>query len=292
MASSSAGRTPTQLYDLSLRRLVESHLSSVAVWLDPSLAGSSPAVFVRRSTALVLPVVYADLLIEAGPGRLMHVEYETEPRASLVARMFQYRARIMHQFPDRRLTQHVIVLGKGTVRGHDDLDAHGFALDLDVVYLREQDPGPLLRDAALSPLAVLARGSPRGRATNLARAYRVISEIDEPDRTDLLHIADSLATLRLRHDTIDRIRKENLMSADPYVDFYRGTNVGVELIAEGRAEGRREGQVSMLQALLCARFGDQPACLDAANRLAGKSGDVAIATISAADTLAELLTVT
>jgi predicted transposase YdaD len=292
------GRTSPHLYDSAMRRLVESHLSRVAAWLDPALANVADEQFVRRSTAFTVPVLHADLLAEAGPDRLLHVEYETEPRASLAGRMFRYRARIMDQFPDRHLSQYVIVLGDGTVRGHDDLRANGFAVQLHVVYLRDQDPAHFLSDAVLAPLAVLARGSPKERAANLSRAFRVISTHHELDSSTLVQIAESLAAIRLPLDTIDQIRKETMMTLQPFVDFYRDTDVGHELQAigeqrgraEGKAEGRTEGRIRMLLALLRTRFGDEPRCQEAAARLAEHADDEAVMAITSATELEDLLT--
>lgn len=98
-----------QPYDAAMRRWAERNLPTVAGWLDPTVAGLAPSAFVQRVATFAVPNVFADLLTTAGKNRLMHIEYETSPRKSLVPRMFNYRARIMTLYPKTRLTQHVIV---------------------------------------------------------------------------------------------------------------------------------------------------------------------------------------
>ncbi len=97
----------------------ESNPVGLAAWLDPSLADLSQEALLKKSTALHdpllnAPVLHLDLLLTIGAHRVMHVEYETSPRPGLAERMYDYRARLRREYPGRRLTQHVIVLGEGT----------------------------------------------------------------------------------------------------------------------------------------------------------------------------------
>jgi len=160
-----------QPYDTAMRRWVERNLPTVAGWLDPAVAELPPTAFIQRPATFAVPSMVADLLITAGKSRLMHVEYETSPRKGLVARMFNYRARIMSLYPKTRLTQHVIVLENGRVRGHDDV-RNGFLLDLRIMYVRERDPAEFLADPVLAPLAVLARGRRTRREHSFGAALR------------------------------------------------------------------------------------------------------------------------
>jgi hypothetical protein len=113
----------------------------------------------------VLPSVFspgiltADLLLRVGPGRLAHVEYVRRASSDLAVRMLGYRWAVMREREGELLSQHVIVLGEGWVRGHDDLEQNGFRLDLNVIYLREVDPAGWLQNPSLAPLAALGRGS-------------------------------------------------------------------------------------------------------------------------------------
>jgi hypothetical protein len=290
-----------QPYDTAMRRWVERNLPTVAVWLDPAVAGLPPTAFIQRPATFAVPSIVADLLITAGKSRLMHVEYETSPRKGLVARMFNYRARIMSLYPKTRLTQHVIVLENGRVRGHDDV-RNGFLLDLRIMYVRERDPTEFLADPVLAPLAVLARGRRTRREHSFGAALRLIRDSGHPGSAELFQTAEILALIRLDAITIDRIRKENGMSIQPLVDHYRNTEVGSHLqrighdrghdegLQEGREEGRQEKQEGMLRSLLRRQFGDRPEASAIVQRLAGWSDSAAMNAILDAPDIQTLLT--
>jgi hypothetical protein len=274
-----------QKYDAVLRRWAQHNLPTVAGWLDPTVAGLAPAAYTEQPATFALPTVTADLLIGAGRNRLMHVEYESCPRRTLVTRMFNYRARIMTLYPRARLTQFVIVLGDGRVRGHDDV-SNGFILDLRVIYLREHDPAEFLHDPVLAPLAVLARGRRKARERSFSAALRLIRDSGHPWTGELLQTAETLALIRLDETTIARIRKENAMSIQPLVDHYRNTEVGLHLQRLGREEGRE----AMLSALLHSRFGPDVDATAIARQLADRSEQQAIDAVLAAPDARSLLT--
>jgi predicted transposase YdaD len=286
-----------QLYDAAMRRWAENNLPTVASWLDPMVADLAPAAFEQRPTNFTLPTLFADLLVAAGKNRLLHIEYETSPRRDLVARMFNYRARIMTLYPQVHFTQYIIVLGNGRVRGHDDL-SNGFILDLRVIYLRERDPAEFLDDPVLAPLAVLARGRRERRERSFGAALRLIRDSGHQQTAELIQIAETLALVRLDPTTIARIRKENGMSIQPLVDHYKKTEVGHHLQRLGREEGREEGREKgreearekMLLAALRSRFGDVPESLTVVRRLAGTTDEAAMDAVLGAPTLQALLT--
>jgi predicted transposase/invertase (TIGR01784 family) len=292
-------------------------LQRLAGWLDPRAAELPADDIVERSTAFTAPVVHADLLFTAGPARLMHVEYETRPRADLARRMFEYRARIMMHHPDAQFTQYVIVLGDGVVKGHDDLERFGFMLDLRVIYLRERDPEEFLSSPELAPLAVLARGSRAVRERSLAAAFRLLKNSSHPRVIDLRLSAELLAGIRLDRPTIDRIAREcdmDISDIRPMVEYYRHTNWAQELLRESEAEvrqqglelglergqqqglergqqqGREQGREQMLIALLRTRFGDDAHVQEAAHHLASWDEGAAIAAITEAADPQSLLT--
>jgi hypothetical protein len=112
----------------------------------------------------------------------------------------------------------------------------------------------------------------------------VISTTQSPNQGILLEAAESLAEIRLDLATINRIRKENLVSIQPIVDFYLRTDIGQEIQELGRLEGRRQ----LLGLLLQARFGDDDRCRTAADRLAGLPEEEAITEIYSAENLGQL----
>jgi predicted transposase YdaD len=293
------------VYDSSMRLWAESNLAGVAGWLDPALSRLPKEAFVKLSTSFAVPVVSADLLIAAGPDRLMHVEYETSPDEDLVRRMYEYRGRIMRAYPRMRLTQYVIVLGNGQVNGFDDLETFGFAIDVRVIYVREHDPAEFLSDPVLAPFAVLARGSRADREKSLAAAMRLLRDSPPSLVRELRQLAEALARIRLDRSTIDRIGRENAMDIKPLVEYFKDQEWSQELIEEGRErgheegreegrqegqeEGREEGRERILLALLRTRFGDGQEISTIARRLAGWDEQAAAAAVIAASDPAQLL---
>jgi hypothetical protein len=154
-----------QVYDMAMRLWADECLMEMAKWLDPSVSGLPRSAFRKLPTAFAAPLVTADLLVVAGRRRLLHVEYESRPQDDLVRRMYEYRGRMMREFPGYRLTQHIVVLGAGVVRGFDDLDRFGFALDVRLVYLRERDPAEFLADPVWAPFRRAGQGNPAGPGT-------------------------------------------------------------------------------------------------------------------------------
>ena len=282
-----------QKYDAAMRHWAEQHVSTVAGWLDPTVADLAPSAFQKQAATFAVPAITADLLTTAGKNRLMHIEYETSPRRGLIARMFNYRARIMMLYPRTRLTQHVIVLGNGRVRGHDD-ESNGFILHLHVVYLREREAADYLKDPVLAPFAVLTRGRRAARERSFGAALRLIRDSGLPDTGQLLQTAETLAAIRLDPITISRIRKENGMSIQPLVDHYRDTEVGQHLtregIEKGIEKGIQKGRNGVLQALLEHRFGKSADVAEVVRRLNQWSEVDAINAIESAPGLQTLLT--
>jgi hypothetical protein len=281
------------VYDAAMRLWAESSLPEVAAWLDPALTGVPASMFQKKPTAFAAPVVQADLLVQVGPQKLMHVEYESSPDKDLVRRMYDYRGRIMREYPGFRLTQYVIVLGTGTVEGYDDLERFGFLLDVRVVYLREHDPADFLKDPLLAPFAVLGRGSRKIRAQSLGAAMRLLRDSGDLRVRVLLQVLDALAQIRLDRSTIERVRKESGLSIEPLVRFYKDTEVGLRLQdlgrEKGREEGREEGRERSALALLRTRFGDSAQVRAAAQRFSHWDEAAAVEAIVAAPDVDTLL---
>jgi hypothetical protein len=293
------------VYDAAMRLWAETSLVEAARWLDPSLHAVPARDFEKLSSVLVTPVIKADLLLRTGPGRLMHVEYETTPEAGLVERMLDYRIRMMREYPGHRLTQYVVVLGSGTVIGFDDQERYGFTVDVRAVYLRDHEPAEFLNDVLLAPFAVLARGSPAEREQALAAAIRFLRDCDDPRARTQLQVLDGLAGIVLDRSVVERIEKENSMSIEPLVQFYLDTEVGQRLkdlgrdegrmtgLAEGHlsglAEGREQARERLLLALLRTRFGDRPEVRPAAVWLSRWDEEAAVNAITTASDPLHLL---
>jgi hypothetical protein len=165
---------------------------------------------------------------------------------------------------------------------------HGtdFAMRLRVTYLRDHDPGELLAEPALAPLAVLGRAGGR-RAETLRDALTVIGTVTDPHRrAELAGIAAVLAAIHLDGDTIDDVLEEARMPIT-----LEGTIGGRTLEARAEARGRAEYAVDLATVALRRRFGDDPRIPELAVRLARLPADeffdVALSITSLDDLAAE-----
>lgn len=208
--------------------------------------------------------------------------------SDLVARLLIYRGLILREHPRKHVTQHVVVLGNGRLRGYDDLSGQGFALDLRVTYLREVSASVFLAEPGLAPLAALACGSNGERQLAFAAGLRLIHERGGQRSRELLEFAAVLATIRLDRHTINKIVKEIGMTVESIAAEFYDTEFGQELVRMGRVEGRNEARVEarveMLTALLTERFGDHPDLPATARRLADWPGGAAVHAVTSATT--------
>ena len=268
------------VYDNALRLLAVEDLVAVCRWLGIDADPKS----LRLSEALPAATQHADLITQIGPDRLVHVEFVRAPTPDLPLRMLEYRARIMRRETEAALTQHVVVLAQGTVP--DRLtDAPQLTLSFHVTYLRDQDPGSLLRDPALAPLAVLARAeSPRHRSDTLRRALASIADVPDPShRHNLAHAAAVLAGIHLDPVTIEAITQEAHMPIT-----LEGTVAGNIIAAAAEARGRVAERARTMTALLHRSFGDDPRIDDLAHALARLPHEQALDTALTATTLDDL----
>jgi hypothetical protein len=226
-----------------------------------------------------------DLLLRIGPRELVHVEYTLRASADLVPRMMIYRGLIQRTYPKDHVSQHVLVLGDGWVRGHDDPDRYGFSLDLNIVYLRELAAGRFLDDPEFALFAALGRGGSKARAEAFAAAIRLIKEHGTDQVGKLLEFATVLATIRLDATTIKGIIEEAgvTVESDIMEEIFRDTGLARGLLRKGREE--------LLVALLRERFGDHPDIPAITHSLAKWPDATSVAhAISTAATLDDLLT--
>ncbi|MFN8079541.1 MAG: hypothetical protein U0Q19_08240 [Kineosporiaceae bacterium] len=278
---------PGPIYDNALRQLAAVELVAVCRWLGIE----APEESVRLSEALPAVTRYADLLVTTA-GALTHVEFVRRVTPDLPLRMLDYRSRIMLQWPGRRVDQHLVVLAEG--RLPDVLtDRDVLNHRIHVIYLRDCDPADFLGTPALAPLASLADATDRAhRAQLLRRSLEVIRDQASPHRTvDLASVAIVLAAIRLDAATIETARKEAGMPIS-----LEGTAAGeiiaqraaVRARAEGLTEGRNEGEISTLAAVLSNRFGPDPRIGDLARALHARAGDRAVELALGATSLDDL----
>jgi hypothetical protein len=149
---------PSQVYEATARRLFEEAPVEACRLLGLPLT-QPPQVL--PSALRDGPISTDVLLLRVAPNRLAHlycvhrISDQEHASEELIQQLMIDRALIMLAYPEDRLSQHVIVLGEGTVRGHDEPARRGFSLKLNIVYVRDLDPEVLLGSANLAPLSVL-----------------------------------------------------------------------------------------------------------------------------------------
>ena len=180
-------------------------------------------------------------------------------------RMLNYRALIMRQYPETRLTQCAVLLGRGNIRMHDDPE-NGFSLGLKVVSLPTTDREEFLGPPSLSPLAQLAAGDEVTRKQSALAALKMIDQLPLERQSGMREAAFNLAPISLAPSTIDAIRKELKVTMEEVIAFYDKTEIGQEYRRLSFEKGRKEGLVEALSGLLRGRFGSDhriPAIADA-----------------------------
>jgi predicted transposase YdaD len=118
-----------------------------------------------------------------------------------------------------------------------------------VLRMWEQDPAPLLQDAALLPLAALS--STTAPTELLSRVAQEVTKIEEPaTRQDISACAQILAGLRFEKDLIRQLFRERIM---------RESVIYQEILQEGREiglqQGLQQGEFSLVMRQLTRRIG-------------------------------------
>jgi hypothetical protein len=279
------GSRPGPVYDAALKAMFEADLLGACRLLGVPVTGELQAL----SGEFTLTTQAVDLLARIGPGRLMHVEYARRASTDLVARMLVYRGLLMQEHPKHHISQHIVVLGEGTVSGHDDYAGNDFAVSLGLLYLRSADPDRFVKDASFAPLAMLRRGDPTELERVASRVVEVVRSRGGERVGQLLEFTTVLAVIASDPAVVEKIIEETEMTVESVAEFYRDTGFGRRLRDEGREEGREEERESLLAALLADRFGEHPALPALARRLARLSdGAAAVHAITTAATLEDL----
>jgi hypothetical protein len=279
---------PGPVYDTAMRGVFEGDPAAACdlLGIEITLPSGIPEIL---PTSFPVTTKSADLLLRVGSDRLAHIEYARHATADLVPRMLGYRSLFMLAHHHDLLVQHVIVLGDGRVRGHDQPTTQRFWLDLNVVYLRELDPSRCLVNASMAPLAALGRGSPDDRAQAYSEALTKIYKEGGPRVGELLTWTTVLATITVDPIIMRKIVEEVGMTVEDTTELFKGLVWGQTLITSAREEGLEQGVEQSLVVRLEERFGSDTDVRAIAHRLAlWPDAASAFRAITAASSLADL----
>ncbi len=233
------------MFDNVCRFLAENYASDFAEWIF----GEPKGLTVLSPTELSLEPIRADSLIMLqSEDVVLHLEFQTVPRDEIPFRMADYRLRVYRKYPQKQMKQVVIYLKK---TGSDLVQENSFTIsgmrhEFEVVRLWEQDYSDFLDFPGLLPLAVLGRSN--DRTQTLREISSVIDRIeDKRAKGNVAAATYILAGLVLEKEIVSSILKEEIM---------RESVTYQDIKAQGKAEGIKEGEISLVLRQLKKRIGE------------------------------------
>ncbi len=218
------------IYDNICKLIAENFSDDLATWL----LGTPVQLSELSPTELSVEPIRADaLILRQSDDLILHVEFQTEPDASISFRMLDYRVRVYRRFGDKPMYQVVIYLQptRSPLVRQTTFRLEKTYHEFEVVRLWEQPAENFTNAPGLFPFAVLGQtDEPERVLRQVAREIEAIPPSNQ--RSDLAASVAILAGLRLDREAIDRILRRDIMQES---SFYQ------QLLEEGREEGREEG---------------------------------------------------
>ena len=245
--------------DSLLKRLVSTFILDFATWL------LGTAVHAARPLQSELPVatVTVDQVFQVtlanGRALLLHIEFQgRRSHAPMQWRMLEYMPRLAYTY---RLDLESVVLYIGRGAGADDTGLYQvngldgtpvLAWRYRVIRLWQMPAEALLVTQQVAPLALVGQmqmASPEAILAAVVTRMRRVADIERRG-----HLLTALVALLPEEEMVRMVERlledDELLLELPYLRRIR---------EEGRAEGRREGEVEILLRLLRLRFGTVPA---------------------------------
>ncbi len=249
-------------FDITLKLLLQGPSAALLRQL-----GGGTVVRWLEVEALRVEERHMDLLCQLADGSLLHIELQSSNDPDMPLRMAEYALAVKRRY-GRMPRQIVLYVGRAPMRMPDVLAEGGMAFRYELVDFRELDGEELLDspDVGDNVLAVLARL--RDGKAAVARIVERIRALKDAGRDQAVAQLGILAGLRGLEDEV----QEELEKMPIVVDlmenkvFARGYS---RAQAAGKAEGRVEGERTLLLRLIRKRFGSVPDWVD--ERLAGKT---------------------
>lgn len=197
------------MYDDICKFIAETFSRDLASWL----LGESIELTLLEPTELQVAPIRADSLIFLQSEEvILHIEFQTDPKADVPFRMADYRLRLHRRYPNRRVYQVVIYLRKtnSPLVGTTTFDLPELHHEYNVIRLWEVPSEQLLEASGLLPFAVLSQTENRLKV--LEEVARKIGSIEE--RTEQSNVAAAtaiLAGLVLDKIIVSRLLREEIM---------------------------------------------------------------------------------
>ncbi len=130
---------------------------------------------------LSLEPIRADaLILLQSEAVVLHLEFQTQPKADIPFRMIDYRLRVYRRFPHKQMRQVVVYLQPTTsdLVQQTTFTVEGTRHEFEVIRLWEQPTRPFLQAPGLLPFAVLSQTNER--ISTLQQVAQAISQITDP----------------------------------------------------------------------------------------------------------------
>ncbi len=233
------------MFDNVCKFLAENYSNDFACWVF----GEPKGLTVLTPTELSIEPIRADSLIMLqSEDVVLHLEFQTVPRATIPFRMADYRLRVHRKYPNKDMRQIVIYLKE---TGSDLVQQNSFSIsgmrhEFEVIRLWEQDYANFLNFPGLLPLAVL------GQSDNPTQTLREVSSVidrieDRRQKSNIAAATSILAGLVLEKDVVRGVLREEIM---------RESVIYQDIKAEGIKEGIKEEAISLVLRLLKKRIGE------------------------------------
>ena len=197
------------MFDNVCRFLAESFSADFATWL----IGESIELTQLSPSELSLEPIRADALILLQSDEIvLHIEFQTEPKAQIPFRMADYRLRVYRKFPNKRMRQVVIYLQPTT---SELVQQTAFVLEntrheFGVIRLWEQPSDIFLNTPGLLPFATLSQTEDKTQILQIvAEAIEQIN--DTRIQSNVAASTAILAGLVLNKKLIKRLLRSDAM---------------------------------------------------------------------------------
>jgi predicted transposase/invertase (TIGR01784 family) len=197
------------MFDNVCRFLAESFSADFATWLI-----GEPVTLTQLSPSeLSLEPIRADaLILLQSDDMVLHIEFQTEPKAVIPFRMTDYRLRVYRRFPRKRMLQFVIYLQPTT---SELVQQTAFVLEntrheFQVIRLWEQPSDVFFNTPGLLPFATLSQTDDKART--LQQVADAIEEINDTRlQSNIAASTAVLAGLVLNKELIKRLLRSDAM---------------------------------------------------------------------------------
>ena len=237
------------MFDNVCKFLAESFSDDFAQWL----LGESVSLSQLSPRELSLEPIRADALILLQSAELvLHIEFQTEPKAEIPFRMADYRLRVYRRYPNKRMHQVVIYLKptSSELVYQESFEIPEMCHKFQVIRLWEQPEELFWQSTGLLPLAVLSQTEDK-RKTLREVAQRIEQIRERRQQSNVTASTSILAGLVLDKEFIKSLLRQEIMRESVIYQEIRA-----EGIAEGEARGKQEGEVSFALRILRKRFGE------------------------------------